>query len=169
MMRTVSPVFAEFSSSCAFSRFVRRDHLAVDRMRHAALDRHDHGLLHLVAHDHARCASCASSRASVAVCADSVIRPCSSSSRAGACRLAGVSPCVFAPSPCDATRRRLGDPDHLLTQHRLEPRDVPADHAQAQRILQRLGAARNLRRKRSSSSSAIARSDVRRRTSREFP
>src|SRR5687768_18557312 len=30
------------------------DHLPVDRVRHAAVDRHDHGLLHLVAHDRAR-------------------------------------------------------------------------------------------------------------------
>ena len=51
---------------------------------------------------------------------------------------------LSALARASASARRVLDARRLLAQHRLEPRDVLADHAQPERILERLGRAAEL-------------------------
>src|SRR4029079_18181227 len=112
----------------------------VDGVLHAALDRDYHGLVHLVAADHAdaRLARSATDCLSVLLCLGySVLCPLA---RAGRPRPGTAAHAGFRASRLWKRRRCSGldDSDDLLTQHCVEARDVLADDTKPKRIIQRL-------------------------------
>src|SRR3569833_2586132 len=103
VIRTVSPVFAEFSSSCAFTRFVRVTILPYTGC----------GTQHSIATTTVFCILSLTTRPVRVFRVPRSVAFCSNVSAIGLFR--------------------------LLAQHRLESRNVTTDHAQTQRILERLG------------------------------